>query len=537
MVSRLNQSLSFHSSPESFISSRLEHLSYLNSEVLPASPGVGVRKLRPIIRASILNRNVHIVSSYRLCEAILKFGSASGGSDFSQIDQEPSHQEEVAAILVAAVSGPSNGDEPVFTARLAYAQFMSAFFPGPNVLLEDGPQHAAHRERWKQQLKHIPEISQSMIRSLTVKRLIEPLQGAKSTNEGKSIDLYSAMKSLAWDLLFGIFLGLDRNENGAVFSELERSQVDLLQGQFSLFPVSIKTPFWSSPRSKGLDAVKNVNGILRKRLRQVGHAGDTGARRSTCPFMQRFREREQEETPLTDEDVVSHTLLFTSSLVNKALASLLTAYLLNLFMWRDGVDRTSGGGLADLIRSQEDRPMAQRMLESILSETERLSPPIVGVMRRVTQDIVLRGATDQKAQDETSDCLVRQGEDVWLYLAGAGRDNDVFEGADQFVWDRFMSCEDSHEAGHTFGRGTKTCMGYALVRQICLTVASSILDSTISFRGVVSEQGVRHWLGWEKDVPHEVVARDVKQLPSQRPRRPVNVEVILGKSPSETQSP
>jgi hypothetical protein len=44
--------------------------------------------------------------------------------------------------------------------------------------------------------------------------------------------------------------------------------------------------------------------------------------------------------------------------------------------------------LASLLRSQPGQTRAA-MLESIILETERLSPPEIGVMRRAQQDIVL----------------------------------------------------------------------------------------------------------------------------------------------------
>lgn len=65
MASRLTQSISFHQSPEAFISSRLQQFALHSAE--QESNG----RANPIIRAEILDRNVHLISSYRLCKAIL----------------------------------------------------------------------------------------------------------------------------------------------------------------------------------------------------------------------------------------------------------------------------------------------------------------------------------------------------------------------------------------------------------------------------------------------------------------------------------
>ena len=90
-----------------------------------------------------------------------------------------------------------------------------------------------------------------------------------------------------------------------------------------------------------------------------------------------------------------------------------------------------------------------------------------------------------------------------------------------------MSNADEKLDGFAFGGGVKTCLGGALAKQICMTGAMTILDSGLLLKGVVTDQGVKHWLGWEKNVPLETIAKDLKQLPCQRPRRPVNVDAIM----------
>ncbi|KAJ9603878.1 hypothetical protein H2200_011400 [Cladophialophora chaetospira] len=521
MVSRIQQSLSFHDSPESFISSRLQQLSVSDAGSLP-SP----ERPQSIVKASILNRNVHIISSYRLCKAILN-GNVTAGSD---LDRD---EDDHTAVMIST-TGDVDDDQPVFVAEPAYKQFMSAFFPGPNILLQDGPRHTSSKERWKRRMDDVvSEMSglENMIRKLTQECFVDPvLRSAAGSRTGASIDLYDAMKSLSWDLLFGIFLGLSRTNEKTEFAKWEKLQEDLLRGQFSLFPVPVRTPFWSSPRTKGLDAVKHLQELLAKRLDQLERLESRGPKTaSACPFMQHTRghaEQGEEEQSFDEDDMVAHLLVFTSSIANKALASLLTAFLMNLFLWRDGKGG-SASSLAQLVRSQENEATKGRMLESILSETKRLSPPVVGVMRRVKQDIVLRPSgigSDRGWSD--SDYAVSNGHDAWLYLAGASRDPDVFEKADSFIWDRYVS-DEMLDHGFAFGGGVKTCLGDAFANQICLTSAKTILESGLSLRGTVTDPGVKHWLGWEKNVPLETIAKDLKQLPCQRPRRPINVDAIL----------
>ena len=512
MVSRIQQSLSFHDSPESFISSRLQQLAVSDPGSLPVSGGS-----HSIVKASILNRNVHIISSYRLCEAVLN-GDVSDTSPIS-----------------STLDG--GDDQPVFAAEPAYKQFMSAFFPGPNILLQDGPIHTANKERWKQKMRELVSEESGldvMIRKLTTDRFVEQLLQPGSLFSGRrtTINLYESMKALAWDLLFGIFLGLERAHDASEFRRTEVLQEDLLRGQFSLFPVSVRTPFWSSSKSRGLNAVKTLQDFLAKRLQKLEGSGTKGVQKpSACPFMPQpdhGNDQQADERVSENDDIIAHLLVFTSSIANKALASLLTAFLMNLFLWRDSGGKGTSS-LAGLLRSQEVATTKERMLRSILSETARLSPPVVGVMRRVRQDIVLREGLNQHDNDhKTSEYTIKTSHDAWLYLAGASRDPEVFEEADLFCWDRYMSAEDGEmRKSFAFGGGIKACLGNELARQICLTVAMTVLDSQLSFDGTVRDRGVRHWLGWDESVPLEAIAKDLKQLPCQRPRRPVNVDVVV----------
>ena len=423
-----------------------------------------------------------------------------------------------------------HNDQPVFRAEPAYKQFMSAFFPGPNILLQDGPRHTASKERWKQRMREtVSETSglKALISKLTKERFVEPLvRSAASTSRDTTFDLYDAMKSLSWDLLFGIFLDLNREQDRSEFGRMEALQEDLLRGQFSLFPVSVRTPFWSSPRTKGLNAVKSLQELLRRRVDHLDRP-ETSRSSTACPFKRQAHGRKANEQSFDEDDMVAHLLIFTSSIANKALASLLTAYMMNLFLWRDDGPQTSN--LAQLIRSQEVETTKVRMLQSILSETERLSPPVVGVMRRVKQDIVLFRSENWLGAEQ-SEYPISNGHDAWLYLAGASRDPTAFADADRFVWDRYMSSSDEkQDHGFAFGGGVKSCLGKKLAQQTCLNIAKTILDSGLLLNGIVTEQGVKHWLGWEKNVPLETIAKDLKQLPCQRPRRPVNVVAIMAR--------
>lgn len=301
VLSTLNQSFSFHSSPESFISSRLQDLAISDREQLPSATGK-----KKIVVASILNRKVHIISSYQFCKDILDTSSSASSSNLT-----PS-----TGISIKDCN-PQSLDADILVAGPAYHQLMSDFFPPPNILLEDGTTHAVHKRTWADQLSTFacdstPNISQTTERYIS--SLLHPATGGA---DGK-VDLYETLKSLAWEILLSVFLDLSPSSSPEEFSQVESLQETLLRGQFSLFPVSINTRLWQSPRSKGIKARKD----LQVKLGEIIKRQEEG-----CPFLK--------QGATSREDAANHALLFTSSLAVKALASLLTAFVLNLYLWRD----------------------------------------------------------------------------------------------------------------------------------------------------------------------------------------------------------
>ena len=363
---------------------------------------------------------------------------------------------------------------------------MSDFFPAPNILLEDGALHAGHKERWTRQLSSFPDDVGPLIKHITETHIRNALPA------GARLDLYETLKDLAWKLLLDIVLGLDPADKD--FHEIETSQETLLRGQFSLFPVAVNASIWQSARSRGIKARRLLQEKLAQRVRELP---------PQCPLLK--------ESQIDEDDMSSHCLLFTSSIAVKALSSLLTACVANLFLFPGTTS------LAALVRSHAGDDRAA-LLGSILSETERLSPPVVGVMRRVQQHLAFAGPTP-----ESDGHAVPAGHDVWLYLAGASRDPEVFDDADKFHFDRYMRGE--VPPGFALGQGAKTCLGAELVRCIVTTVTQALIDSKIELEGQIEQQGVKGWLGWEANVGSEAIASDLKQLPCQRPREPIMVTV------------
>lgn len=464
ILSTLSQSLSFHSSPESFISSQgRDAASRLSDQVLREEGASPSR----IVRARILNRNVAVVSSHQMCEDILKVGSGE-------------HQNSVAAAVRGQMITPDT-----FAVRPAYLQLMSDFFPPPNILLMDQPDHHSKRKLWDEQLSSLPADTSGTIREIANDHF-------NAWSQGSRIDIYDSMKHLSWRLLLMVFLQLSPTDEA--YSTVESLQETLLRGQFSLMPVSINTPFWRSPRSRGIEARQRLQTLLKDHI---------ASQDSGCPLLRQDK--------LDKDEISANALMFTSSLAVKALASLLTASMLNLFVL------PCEPSLAARART-EDPVNRNVLLNSILLETERLSPPVVGVMRRVQQDVVL---VNPEGEPPT---LIPTGWDIWLYFVSAARDKTAYELADKFLPERFMSPAGT-KPGYAFGSGSKSCLGQSIIREIVQSVASAALDANIDLEGSITAEGVRGWLGWDTGVSAGAFARDLKQLPCQRPKEAIHLRV------------
>lgn len=470
ILSGLSETFSFHSSPEAFITSRVLAFHESHPDLADA---------RTPIRAKVLNRNVAIISSY------------------DQVKQILCRSEEIVS----------------FGASQAYEELMAPFFPPRNLLLSDPPFHQPLKQAWTARMESLPGCCRTLLQPIVRSHF-------QNIESGTTINLYESMKTLSWKIILGIFLSSSSKYDVTPedLAEIESLQETLLRGQFSLFPVSITTRFWRSPRAKGLEARQKLQELLAARVAN----GATG-----CPFAMK---NESEK-----DDVANHLLLFTSSLAVKALSSILTAFLLNIYI-SPNRDNGSDTSLRERLLSIDDDDNRNSLLYSILLETERLSPPVVGIMRRSLTEVVLKSG-----QERITDTLIPKSWDVWLYFVGAARDPAIFGStADTFIPERYYSPSSNEHGmkhGFAFGDGPKTCLGVGLMREIAMTVAKTCIgiiptDSESGMKLNIQAsaenipRGVQGWLGWQTDVRPEEWARDMKQLPTQRPIKAVNVKMM-----------
>ncbi|KAL8634598.1 MAG: hypothetical protein Q9228_007806 [Teloschistes exilis] len=200
------------------------------------------------------------------------------------------------------------------------------------------------------------------------------------------------------------------------------------------------------------------------------------------------------------ETVTSHVSTFSSSLVIKALASYLFFVLIQS------------------TQMTETRPASTpASIDHLLLETERLCPPIIGVLRRVLDH-------PWKVNDEVS---IPPGWDVWLYFPLINRDIRTY-GSDArlFVPDRWK--DRNLPLPLTFGSGSKRCLGVSMVRRIAGIVVDKMLLT--GSKVVISsdlEPSMLDFLGWQvsEEGGEAELWQAVKQLPVQRSRKPVMVQL------------
>lgn len=396
-------------------------------------------------------------------------------------------------------------DPPAFVASKAYHELMNDFFPPPNLLLADGCPHRGMRPRWDERMDsiHNTAFGETGTVSRIVRRFFEDRSRVPLDTP---VNLYETMKTLSWQILLGMFLDLSPSEK--LFAEFQRLHEELLRGQFSLLPVSVNVRLWQSPRSKGIKARKRLQELIAWRVHDLCGRDKSDSDKGLHTFLRAVGD-------LPSDEIRDHILMMTSSLAVKGLASLLTASFLNLFLFEiNGLNGTQR--LRTM--SEMGREEVRKYLRSVYLETERLSPPIVGIMRRLTRDVVLDSEDDQPR------ILLPKGWDVWLYFVGGGRDPAVY-GEDCMTFDptRYFSQDVADPLA--FGAGPKHCLGKACMRDIVLQVAEHCVTSGLSIEGDVSRPGLRGWLGWQVATPEQWAA-DMKQLPTQHPSKPVQVRFI-----------
>jgi cytochrome P450 len=114
------------------------------------------------------------------------------------------------------------------------------------------------------------------------------------------------------------------------------------------------------------------------------------------------------------------------------------------------------------------------VLDAVIEECLRLTPPARGFVRTATSDV------------ELHDTTIRAGQRVYLLYPAANRDPSVFDAPDEF---RLTRDSAQHAA---FGFGTHFCLGAALARMEAKELFTQLLDRFDRIEPAAAPQRYRH---------------------------------------------
>ncbi|XP_029372467.1 uncharacterized protein LOC115052475 isoform X2 [Echeneis naucrates] len=235
---------------------------------------------------------------------------------------------------------------------------------------------------------------------------------------GQPESVYSVFKRLGTELVLGLFLNVQAEEQPELFEEISQLCTQHWHGLISA-PVNVKVPLWSSGFSTALDARDKLMDIIKDKLEN-----DTRGCAS------------------------QHLLLFISALIPKALASLLTSFTLAL----------CGNEQEETRRQALEDP---DYLHRVLLEVQRLWPPFIGGRRIANQDSTLAGHNISKGYGA-------------IYISyTVHRDPEVFQQPDKFLPERWSGRNAGQEnVLCSLGNGPRSCIGSKLtdvfLKEACL---------------------------------------------------------------------
>ncbi|XP_071827859.1 putative cytochrome P450 120 [Apostichopus japonicus] len=279
-----------------------------------------------------------------------------------------------------------------------------------------------------------------------------------------AVPVYTTFKAFATELSLALFMGLDPDENEALFKQVSGLATAHWHGMITL-PVKVSIPVLGPTTfNKSMEAQDKLLAIIKEKL-DLCKEGSVLHHFKSAGFKDR-------------KEVEQHLLLFVSAVIPKAFAAFFTSF----------IHAISGPDMAELrSKARED----DDYLDCIQTEVERLWPPFLGGRRNVLEDIVLDGYRIPKGH-------------VIVYISRAAqRDPAVFLDPDSFKPQRWVG-KTRKERTHAvlmYGAGPRSCVGHDLVRRMIMMVCKYLV----------------HNYDWDFMTNEQL---DYKWLPVSRPKDP-----------------
>ncbi|PVD30443.1 hypothetical protein C0Q70_09709 [Pomacea canaliculata] len=312
-----------------------------------------------------------------------------------------------------------------------YRTFMEQIF-GDNILFADDDKAHMFRDA----LGHLftPDAVYSCEED--IKRIVQYHVATLDAN--LPLCVYTFFKEVVTEICLSLFLGLDFHKSLEETKNVLTLTTAHWHGITSV-PLQFKVPGTShaSTYSHALEAKEKLLKIIQAQRHSTSQR-----------FLKQF-----EEVASYDQDmfVNNHLLLFSSALVPKAIASLLTSFAIEL-------------GTADHISLQSELKLKPDLKSSIFQEVLRLYPPFLGGRRIARKDVVVDGYR------------IPQGHAVVYITYTAHRDAQVFQEPETFHPERWLgSRSDCDKHLFNFGLGPRKCLGQELVWKIVDVVVSELM--------------------------------------------------------------
>jgi cytochrome P450 len=308
-----------------------------------------------------------------------------------------------------------------FSAAQAHIEFGEKIYPDPNVLYHDPDSEKFQQLRiaLEQMFGSTEAVDYGFTSATSISTWTLKTLASKE-------ELYAYSKKLAERIVVKVMLGMDPDDT--YFDRVIALQRVVFKGQLSL-PVAVNLMFVESGLSKGIKSRIELEDLVKDRLEKA-----------LLPIYIMNNLDKMDKNIL-----VPHLILFSGSLVVKALSSLISNLTLQLMRHPD----------LKLTLQSDFENLASRFI----METERMFPPIMGCPRKSTRST------------KVQEFEIQENADVWAYFGFANRDPSIFKNPETFSIER-----DNHDCAFSFGGGSKICIGKSLIRSICKAYLKVLLS-------------------------------------------------------------
>mmetsp|Transcript_16249 Transcript_16249/g.31471 ORF Transcript_16249/g.31471 Transcript_16249/m.31471 type:complete len:445 (-) Transcript_16249:278-1612(-) len=340
-------------------------------------------------------------------------------------------------------------DASGLSSKHGYASFTGLSLFGDTVLFQDGEDHTATRKALRESSFANKENLESSGLAEKVRETIHTrakglLANAKANAAGTiEIGVYDYAKELCAEVLHASFLachhGSDEKEHD--FKKLHQT---MWRGTVSS-GANVDVSLLGFRKRSAFNEAKEARQHLAAKFAATDdkHA-DLPA---SCPFQRNLASREER---------VDHYIMFTSSMVSKAVGSIVASFV--MLVSQDEILHSQLRQVCLTEKSQND------LLLHTIYEVERLYPPVIGCCRTATKDMSLCGYS------------VPAGSKLWCSFLTANRDSKVFPDPMKFDPGRWSTTtHDPIPLHFSYGLGEHCCIGQSFARFVVETICCELI--------------------------------------------------------------